>query len=357
MILPDLVRASIVAAEPLLGYYLARSDVVEDNSLPGEAAIDVVNGKLTLYLNGKLFGACSTKMQIGIILHEYLHVLLLHCDKRALGAKEDAWIANVAQDMAINPAILVHYELPIDSVFPDRLPYNFPPHRASEFYFEQLTQDREKFQAVFGAAPDQQVSPQIFDCLTEMAADFQTIGGSSCSGGLLGPNQNLLMQLNQAVGRLHWQGVLKRFQRAVVGGKRVPGGRRFSRRLGSPFPGQASRGHPYLPVILDTSASTKPKLQEALDEIFSLLGRTKIRLYQCDDQLRSVDFLKKNEKIEIRGFGGTDLQPAVDRCKFDRCKRILIASDRQFERQLNLHRMQVVWLDISGETKLVEGPQ
>ena len=347
------IRAAVVAAEPLLGYYLVRSKIVDSPNLPGEAAIDADHSQLTLHLNPRLFGSCDIKTQIGIILHEYLHALLLHCDKRALAGGDDAWIANVAQDMAINPAILIHYKLPKDSVFPDSGGYDLPYHRMSEFYFAELAKDRERFSATFGQPPKK--SPQLFDCLETLTQDFERVGGRQVSHSqLLGSTDPLLLQVHQMRSRLAWQTALRGFARQAASTERTGGGRRYSRRLGQPYPGTTTKQQPYLAVILDTSASMKDRLIEALEEICSLLGKAAIKIYQCDNQLRTVSALKPRQTLEIVGFGGTDLQPAVDQCRADGCKKILIVSDRKFERKLNLRQMRALWLDVADQIKLVE---
>lgn len=333
--------ATIVATEPLLGYYLIRSQIVSDSALPAEAAIEVTDGIIRLIINPEKFGACPESMQIGIVLHEYLHALLLHCDKRALGSRDEAWMANIAQDMAINPIIKLSWDLPVDAVMPSGCGYEFPAFRSSEFYFEQLASDKPRFAATFGEPPV--ASPPNLSCLQEIAAEFLA-GGNEPAQGLVGDSKKILVQLDRATRRLNWKNQLRRFVKSARTADRIGGGRRFSRRLGFPYPGTQLRRQPYVPVVLDTSASMADWLQEILEELAVLSRTTDLLLYQCDNRLRSSKRLNGNQ-VEICGLTGTDLQPALDRCHADGCRRVLIASDRKFERPLNLHGMRASWLE------------
>ena len=127
-----------IIQEPLLAHYLMRSKVIEDKDFPAVAGICVKRGQIHLFFNPEKIAKLNVKEKIGVLIHEFLHVLLLHCTKRGSGEPAKRMKENVAMDMAINQLIVRNFELPDLCVMHNKEPYNYPANLTAEQYLELI---------------------------------------------------------------------------------------------------------------------------------------------------------------------------------------------------------------------------
>ena len=348
------ILAKVILAEPLIGYYLLKSTIVCDNSMRAIACIDVVNQEIVLRVNLDKFRALTASQQTGTLIHEYLHPLLCHCDKRSFGMLSDAWRANVAQDMAINPNIARHFDLPEGAVFPDNCGYSFPKFMSAEFYFNELGKDIGKFKNTFGA-PLNTPTSETLSAFGKIAIEFANSHNSN-GVGLIATASGSPELTKEIIGIrngfVDWRKEIRHFLCMANTTKYRGSFKRPSRRFGSWAPGQTSIKKSFVPVILDTSASMASKLNDAVTEILALSESTDVRLFQCDTKLLSYDEIKNQDSIEIIGGGGTNLQEAIDKVQISGSRHCLIITDEEYAVKLDTHNLRVLtWNPKNGQIR------
>lgn len=303
------------------------------------------DGQIQLWLNPEQFGALPARQQIGVLLHEYLHLTLCHCSKRSFGDKQQAWLANVAQDMAINPVIMQHYDLPEGSVFPDSAGYSLPRFQSAEFYFNELVRDQQRFEQAFGPPPAAP-SYELFGPLSRIAEDFARTHNSSGSGLIATAcgSPELVQSITRQYGQtIDWRSHLRDFFRRAGGSTYRPSYKRQNRRLGLLAPDKKLQARVFVPVILDTSASMEPHIKIAVEEILALADQARLQLFQCDTRLINVAELGWQDQLKVIGLGGTDLQPAFDMIWQAGHQSCLCISDEEFISQPDTHGLRVTW--------------
>ena len=98
--------------EPFIAYFLFQSTIIEDFEFKAAAGVAVVKGKIHLWMNPDMMNKFSMREKIGVLVHEYLHVMMAHCTIRTTGIKELHQTENIAKDMAINQVVNNAWDLP-----------------------------------------------------------------------------------------------------------------------------------------------------------------------------------------------------------------------------------------------------
>lgn len=138
--------------------------------------------------------------------------------------------------------------------------------------------------------------------------------------------KNIKIGINDLFGDYKFKSISKRNRRSIDGLK----GKR--------------KEHYALNVILDVSGSMDGYLEKSLSYVFQ--NGIKINLIQCDAEVTKMTVLKNKSdfnKIKIDGFGGTDLQPAIDyiiNSKFLKILNTLILTDGLFYKPLDVIKLK-----------------
>ena len=131
-----------------------------------------------------------------------------------------------------------------------------------------------------------------------------------------------------------WQLALQRWMESVA-----PADRTFSRpsRRTAPQPDVVLAGRKregwLLNIVLDTSGSmsdTLPRVLGAIADYCDAVGVDQVRLVQCDAALTADEWLSPDElaQHEIRGYGGSDLSPALQHLAEDpRTRAVAVITD------------------------------
>jgi predicted metal-dependent peptidase len=130
-----------------------------------------------------------------------------------------------------------------------------------------------------------------------------------------GASQNV--RALRGIYRTPWQTALQRWLESVTPGERtyMRASRRGAERTDVVLPGR----HRYslmLNVVLDTSGSMSDEIPAALGAIADfceVTGIDEIRVIQCDTAVTGDEMLSPTElaEYEVRGYGGSDLTPAL----------------------------------------------
>jgi hypothetical protein len=148
----------------------------------------------------------------------------------------------------------------------------------------------------------------------------ERLRAASDAGGGAGGGERAVATAQALSGlyRPPWELALQRWMEAVA-----PGPRSFSRPSrrgeigdGGVLPGRAREGWT-LHIVLDTSGSMVDMLQHALGAIASFCpsaGVHQVQILQCDEEVTGDEYVDPAalRQFEVRGFGGSDMSPAMN---------------------------------------------
>lgn len=326
-----------IAEEPLMAHYLLRSKIIEDEEFPGVAAVCIKKGLIHLYLNPTKMNEFTTKEKLGVLIHEYLHVLFLHCTKRGKEDPEKRRLENIAMDMSINQLIVSSFALPKVAVFHNKGQFNFPSDLTSEQYFELLEKMAES-QDVGGDSLDNHDSWDEGDQL-EGRSVIKEIAESYAEGKnaqnmgktLAGSKHGDLLEkiLSIETNDIAWQNEVKRFMHNVKDIKRKGTWKRFSRRYGFPNQGRKHKNIAKVAAIVDTSGSMDQTFLSHIGGQLNLMTRfMQVDIFFVDAALQGeIKKFKPSKELEYPGRGGTDMQPGFDRAFEDGYRGVVCFTD------------------------------
>jgi predicted metal-dependent peptidase len=155
--------------------------------------------------------------------------------------------------------------------------------------------------------------------------------------------------------RTPWQLALQRWLEAVAPGERTftRVSRRVSEAADVVLPGRRRAGW-LLNVVLDTSASMAEEIPRALGAIADFcdsVGVDQVRLVQCDAGLTADEFLAPEALAahEVRGYGGSDLSPALVHLAGDaRTRAVVVITDGDIEYPRTPLPYDVLWVLPAG---------
>lgn len=307
-------RIKLVLDDHFFGAICMRWDIVE---IPqGTMATDGPN----LYYCADFVNGLTDDELVGVIVHEAMHVALLHMLR--LGSR-DQTIANMAMDFAINPTIMNKYTLPAGGC-------NDPKYDGwtYEDIYDDLMKNAIKI-PMGGAGWGEVLAPKNSDGteLTEsqrqvMEADMKSavanaVAVAKKAGKMPGDIERFIDKLIKP--QVDWKEKL----RAVVTGLYPTDytWRKFNRRLlneGIYAPSIVKQGAGEIVVGIDTSGSIgKKELTTFFSELAAIAEEVvpeKVHVLYIDAEIAGVDTFEAGDEIvaKPRGGGGTDFKPAFE---------------------------------------------
>lgn len=351
-------------------HMIGQCKIIIDETVPSPAGVNFTFDHYNLYINPTMFDKYELITRLAILKHEMLHILFGHVQPKGKDIRildeDNHLMKNIAYDCALNqhitkdhlPKITQEYldeisdetmaklitenKVPkigeINAILPETWPFKDIPNvktmESAEYYYEILKQDMEenpdKYQqegegmegSGYGSMDDHdkwkesEGSDQLQADITKGMIDkasTETIKGkgnvpSECSEWLSIHSRNA---------EVNWKQVL----RNIVGNKRV-GKRSTIMKNDRRFPQRADlRGKTKdrmfnLLVIADVSGSMSDKaVLDTLAEVRHICDMTKtdVDLIQIDARAYLPEKLSKKTKlIKRKGYGGTNLHPALD---------------------------------------------
>lgn len=329
-----------IIQEPLLAHYLMRSKVVEDKEFPAVAGVNVKQGMINLYLNPDKMNELDPVEKVGVLIHEYLHVLLLHCTKRGSNDQAKRMKHNVAMDMAINQLILRNFALPDMCVLHNKDPYNFPANLTSEQYFELIDEQfsNEDMQSMYQEFDSHDVwddsdpleGRAVIKDIAEGYAQTKNagkIGKTLQAGNKYGDILERLLAIETY--DISWQSEVKRFMHNVRDDKRRFSYKRFSRRYGFPAPGRKYKNKAKVAAIVDTSGSMTNSFLSHIGGQLNLMAKImQVDVFWVDADVQGeVKKYRPSRELEFPGRGGTDMQPGFDRALEEHYRGVVCFTD------------------------------
>lgn len=199
------------------------------------------------------------------------------------------------------------------------------------------------------------------DLATRGMAMGRALGAMKARGNKPGSDARNVRAL-RGIYRTPWQIALQRWIEGVSPGERtfVRPSRRGAERTDIVMPGR-QRYSMLLNVLLDTSGSMTDEIPNALGAIADFCEATgvdEIRVVQCDTTVTGDDMLSPGElaEYEVRGYGGSDLTPALNMLAEDpRVSAVIVITDGDITYPSDPTPFAVLWA-VPGETTTFAPP-
>jgi predicted metal-dependent peptidase len=327
------VVMKLLIEQPYYGYVASSVSFVESGSI--ETIRMAMIPDQIIYYNPIWFDGLSNQEKIGVIIHELLHVILLHQYRRN---NREVILWSVACDLAVNELVPDKYlsqnAVTVDSMI-KKLKYKIEKQRNAEYYYDILTDtdDFISFTAIEGdsiliSEGGKQLKVQKISEETASATEIsalksnlaQTFSDAKSEDGL---PDGLEESVNEAIRdvRIDWRVMLKRFLSGR--GKMIirKSYKRSSRRY-EELPGTKRSVGVNALIAIDESGSVSDGLVKQfyheLTEINKITGTSMMVTRfdtQCSEPVPLSTFMA-DSKREKRG--GTDFRPIfklADECK------------------------------------------
>lgn len=316
---------------------------------------------LEIRYNPDFFMSLNKNEQVGLLLHETLHVALLHMNRLR---DKDQRKANIAADYVVNGIIKgAGFKLPEGALYDPVLSHDhtmeqvydlLPDVTSIELPMDDLEEPGtgggeestgQDTQSAQQAAKELQ--EQVEEILVRAATQSKMMGDKP--GSIPGEIQIFLDGLLKP--KLPWRVILARYMRGLS--KTDHSFRKPNRRYWPEYhmPSMHSEGLDHIAIAVDTSGSvTNEEFRQFISEttsIFRAGSPTKISFVQFDSSIKSVDVLRNLsdlQKIEFRGRGGTDVNPVIQWTKENKPHVMVIFTDGMFSNQSPDPGVPVVWI-------------
>jgi predicted metal-dependent peptidase len=352
-----------ITDEPLLSHFFLHSRIIEDNQLKAVAAVRVEDGKIQLKLNPLMMQLFSLSEKIGVLVHEYLHVLLQHCTTRMRYTEGVSSLKeNIAMDMAINQIIIKTWDLPSFVIFHNKGPFNFPPNLTAEEYYllldnqfsdEQLLEWFGKKEVLDDHTGWSEAGPLDTAAVKQIAKVYANSSKVSRKGATLNKGRHLSKYFDKLllleVDNINWFVETRHFLCKVINGDRVRTYKRLSRRYGFPIAGYKFTKKLKAAVIIDTSASMTERLLQHIGGHLNLMTSIMhIDVIMCDVSLKKkVIKYRPSSELKFPGKGGTDLRPAFEYVEKEGYRAVICFTDGGLYFPVEQSKIPTLWVCVN----------
>lgn len=213
----------LLLKQPFYGYVAASVTVEESEDI---ATLKMQNDSaLVLQYNRKWYESLSYEKAIGVIIHELLHIILLHPYRRE-GRNMLLW--TVACDMAVNEHIPVEF-LPDNSITVEtvarEIGEKIPEYRSAEYYYDVISASESQFsfferkddiRIVTGSGDEFSANKQMEDEASEINKNAlkcmmsELIEQAQFEGEIPGKVSSIIADIYKS-DSVNWRNVLRRF--------------------------------------------------------------------------------------------------------------------------------------------------
>jgi len=307
--------------QPFFATLMAMTDFIEDRSRP-----TIATDGLNIYYNPIFLDPLTQAQLYGVLMHELLHIVYLHCSKDRQ-RERDGFLWNVAGDFAINQELNSWgFKLPKGGL----LSSEFTGMTTEGIYEKVLDHQSSKCSCKEGSGgiphldrsgkhlhPMDEVLPMTGEGLEEAVGRIFT-AEAHAPGSVPRKIARWLKQLRES--RVPWERLLKRFLNSAVVREHqtfTPPNRRhiWDERY---MPSIRTTGRGRIVVVVDTSGSIDPEqLTSFAGEIAGLTALvSSLTVITCDAKVHETVEIKNAEEllrqIAFSGGGGTDFVPAFN---------------------------------------------
>jgi predicted metal-dependent peptidase len=132
---------ALLQAEPFFAALSLKVNKIATSNVPTAGVrLNKDSQRFEMVYNPAFFDKLTKEQKLGVIKHEYYHLVLLHVTDRKPADESMFKTWNIAADLAIN-SFLVN-ELPAGCCMPGEGPFkDYPPKQAAEWYYTKLLND------------------------------------------------------------------------------------------------------------------------------------------------------------------------------------------------------------------------
>lgn len=343
----------------------------------------VKNGRIYLHSNPVFVESLTLEELQGVLVHEIYHILNLTLPRKG---QHNHSLWNTATDVAINEDIL---NTSIQSMKMKLPSFALTVKKIDEFntkkYGEITWQNTRKYE---GDLVSELIFNHLCNIKDDMPKNSNSGEGGSGEGGLRSDSHGEQGELTdydkekikEVIRKSHARGYgniagnlmekVNDILKPIVNWKKVLRKAITSLQTNKVFSEQTwskiSRKYQYLQgkkwftseiiIAVDTSGSTSyyDLMGEFFGEIEAIVKETgKLIVMQCDTEIQDINYnYKKNDwkKIQIKGLGGTSVQPVFDEIKKNkklRKKTLVYFTDGEFSYDFHNYGIDTIWVSIS----------
>lgn len=352
------VMVNLLLKQPFYGYFAASVTPEESSDI---ATISMVTApRLNILYNREWFEALPDEHAVGVMIHELLHLILLHPYRKG-NRERHLWV--IACDMAVNEHIDVRL-LPADSVTVTKISEEFkekiPRLKSAEFYYELLLKNDEQLsfieknseiRIVLKSGQElkannsteteaSEVNRNAVKCMISELVDQARAEGEIPGG--VDEYIHALYKSNE----INWRNVLKRY----LSGKGKVQIRKTCKRESKRFenlPGSKRTVGNTVLLALDESGSISEKtVSKFYSELLAIkkLTDSDISVTQFDTQCTAPvpieRYVRQNKRV---GGGGTDFRPVFELADKMRVPLLIIFTDGEGSAPEHVNQ-RVLWI-------------
>lgn len=308
-----LQRAKIILLKKssLLGTLSLTLPVKTDGERTKTACIDK---KGNIFFNPEFLNTITTEEAAEVLAHEILHLILNHF-ANTKNKNKNIW--NFATDIAINSYLKETLNFKLEKgLHPED--FGFSPLKSAEHYYDMLKNKDlpELEKSYYDEHPDE---VEVDDEIKEKVAS--AVSASRASGeNLPSEIRKVIDEFLNGKGKVNWKQILSQEVKATINLEdytyRKPDRTYILQNIIVPsLEGKKLK----IAVAVDISGSVHDIVQEFLVEVNKILTsfrKYEVLLLYCDDKIRDITVIKSPrkfpDKIEVKGFGGTDFRPVFE---------------------------------------------
>jgi len=352
----------VIKSKPFYSYIFGKTKKIYLDNLEFAAAM-TINSKTarpTMLVNKKKISELAERQGItggtnitnfiaGIFLHELDHYIYGHVFKKVESVYgQNAELYNIATDALINENIREldqfgssaedHVEGTVDEKKPFVSRSRDLRDPTSEELFSYLLKKQQEQggngsgQGISRGQLDDHsqfgTSPEVREIAEDYRNSIVKAAIEKSKGDVPGHFKQLIEEINK--GKINWKKMLRKFTGLGVRGGKRRSWKRENRRYPD-MPGHVTSETGKIGVILDTSGSmSDEELQKAFAEIDALTKRQRqFYIVQYDAKVTSIDKYRPGawRKMSIKGRGGTNMRPALEKMLEMRIRRIVSITD------------------------------
>jgi predicted metal-dependent peptidase len=355
----------LLLKQPFYGYVAASMIPTESDDI---STIRMVNdSSLKLIYNKKWYESISNEIAVGVIIHELLHIILLHPYRRG-GRQKLLW--TIACDMAVNEHISSDL-LPEGSVTVEgiakEIRVRIPKFKSAEFYYEVISKDDSQFsfreekdevkvllksglELTSNRHMEDESSEINNSALKSMMSEL--IEQAQFEGEIPGEINSLISDIYKT-SDINWRNVLRRF---LTGKGRVIKKKSFKResKRFENLPGNKRCMGIKALIALDASGSISEKqLSQFYGELMKIKRVTGASLSvtqfdtECTAPLPIERYVKDKKRMKN---GGTDYKPVFELADSMNMQLLIIFTDGEGTAPPEVNQ-KVVWMLPKGGRK------
>lgn len=347
--------------EPFIAYFFHMSHIEEDDKMPFAAGVFVKGGQPHLLMNPLMMNSFSVREKIGVIVHEYMHVMLSHCTIRTTNEENRRRTENIAKDMAINQLIVDprygNWDLPEGCISHTDPRFNFPAGLSAEEYYAKLKEKYSNseleemsdlgFDDHSGWSEDDDTSGT--DVIKQLARKYlKGVGGNRGRTLAAGSMADNFIEeiLSVETHDIDWRARTRQWLCKVADPKRKFTWKRSSRRYGMPFQGTKMKTKNKVCAIIDTSGSMSQSFLAHIGGQLNLMSRImQVDVVFVDAEIHGgIKKFKPSSSLAFPGRGGTDMTPGFEYAMQEGYKGVICFTDGYLFRypECNIQSLWVV---------------